>query len=191
LTQTQAQKDFGRKMREKIYHINGKVASEVMSKFKKSLNALLIIALFSCSTLAGTGSGDWASVKKLKAGSRILVQTKTGRVIKGEVRLVTDNTLFLETTLPDGNVQDVTLDRSDVVEVRGRGGRAGSGMNSLIGAAIGLGVGIAIGSGYDASHKTGDDPGIGKLLFGLLGTTSGFAVGSAIPARDKTIYVSP
>lgn len=161
-----------------------------MSKIKKSLSALLIIALLSCTTLAGTKPDDWANVKKLKAGSRVVVQTKTGRVIKGEVRLVTDEKMFLDATLPDGSVQDVTLDKSDVVEVSRRGGR-GTGINSLLGAAIGLGVGIAVGAGSDASHRGGDDPGIGKLVFGLLGTTTGLAVGSAIPAKDKTIYVAP
>jgi hypothetical protein len=161
-----------------------------MSKMKKSLNALLIIALLSCTTLAGARTDDWANVKKLKAGSRVLVQTKTGRVIKGEVRLVTDETMFLEITLPDGNFQDVALDKSDVMEVRRRGGR-GPGVNSLLGAAIGLGVGVAVGAGYDASHPGGDDPGIGKLAFGLLGTTTGLAVGSAFHAKDKTIYVAP
>jgi hypothetical protein len=161
-----------------------------MSKMKKYLNALLIIALLSCTTLAGTKPDDWANVKKLKAGSSVLVQTKTGRVIKGEVRLVTDETMFLETTLPDGNVQDVALDKSDVVEVLRRGGR-GTGVNALLGAAIGLGVGVAVGAGSDASHRGGDDPGIGKLIFGLLGTSTGLAVGSAIHARDKTIYVAP
>jgi hypothetical protein len=161
-----------------------------MSKMKKSLGVLLIIALFSCTAWAGTGSGDWTNVKKLKAGSRVVVETKTGRVIRGEVRVVTDNTLFLEAALPGGNVQDVALDKSDVMEVSSRGGR-GRGINSLLGAAIGLGVGVAVGAGYDASHKGGDDPGIGKLGFGLLGTTTGFAVGSAIHAKDKTIYVAP
>ncbi|HEV7860919.1 MAG TPA: hypothetical protein VGO91_20035 [Pyrinomonadaceae bacterium] len=157
---------------------------------KKSLNALLIIALLSCTALAGTGSGDWTNVKKLKAGSRVVVQTKTGRVVKGEVRLVTNETIFLEATLPDGSVQDVTLDKSDVAEVSKRGGR-GAGINPLLGAAIGLGVGVAVGAGSDAAHRGGDDPGIGKLAFGLLGTTTGLAVGSAIHARDKTIYVAP
>jgi hypothetical protein len=161
-----------------------------MSKMKKALNALLVIALLSCTTMAGTGPYDWANVKKLKAGSRVLVQTKTGRTIKGEVRLVTDETMFLETTLPDGNVWDVTLDKSDVLEVRRRGG-LGSGVNSLFGAAIGLGVGVAVGAGFDAAHKGGDDPGIGKFIFGLLGTTTGLAAGTAIPTRDKTIYVAP
>jgi hypothetical protein len=161
-----------------------------MSKMKKALNALLVIALLSCTTLAGTRPYDWANVKKLKAGSRVLVQTKTGRTIKGEVRLVTDETMFLETTLPDGNVRGVTLDKSDVLEVRRRGGR-GPGVNSLFGAAIGLGVGVAVGAGYDASRKGGDDPGIGKFIFGLLGTTTGLAAGAAIPAKDKTIYVAP
>jgi hypothetical protein len=159
-----------------------------MSKMKKSLNALLIIALLSCTALAGAKPDDWANVKKLKAGSRVVVQTKTGRVIKGEVRLVTDETMFLEVILPDGNVQDMTLDKSDVLEVRSRGGR---GINPLFGAAIGLGVGVAVGAGSDAAHRGGDDPGIGKLIFGLLGTTTGLALGSAIPARDKTIYVAP
>jgi hypothetical protein len=157
---------------------------------KKSLSALLMIALLSCTTFAGAKPDDWANVKRLKAGSRVVVETKTGRVIKGEVRLVTDDTMFLETTVQNGNVQDVALDKSDVMEVRTRGGR-GSGVNSLLGAAIGLGVGVAIGAGYDAAHKSGDDPGIGKFIFGLLGTPTGLAVGSAIHARDKTIYIAP
>jgi hypothetical protein len=161
-----------------------------MSKVKKSLNALLMIALLSCTTLAGAKPDEWANVKKLKAGSRVTVETKTGRVIKGEVRLVTDETMFLEAALPDGNVQDMAVDKSDVLEVRKRGGR-GAGVNSLLGAAIGLGVGVAVGAGSDAAHRGGDDPGIGKLVFGLLGTTTGLAVGSAIPAKEKTIYVAP
>lgn len=164
--------------------------SSGMLKLKKFLSALVIIALVSCTALAGGSLGDWSNVRKLKPGSMIVVGTRTGQFLRAEVMTVTDEKLFLEVRLANGDLQDVTLNKSDVTEVRrsvsGRGG-----INPLLGAAIGLGVGVALGAGYDSTHKGGDDPGIGKFLFGLLGTVGGLAVGRAIPAREKTIYVAP
>jgi hypothetical protein len=111
-------------------------------------------------------------------------------VVRGDMRLATDDKLFMEVEGQSGVPQDVDFSRGDVVEVRTRGSRR-SGRNSLLGVAIGLGAGIAIGAGVDAAHKGGDDPGIGKLLFGLLGTTTGLAVGSAIPGPDEVVYSAP
>ena len=161
-----------------------------MSELKKAVSALLMIALFSCATLASAGKGSWIAVKRIKPGSRIIVRTNTGMVVRGDMRLATDDKLFIEVEGQSGVPQDVDFSRSDVTEVRTRGSRR-SGRNTLIGVAVGLGAGIAIGAGVDAAHKGGDDPGIGKLLFGLLGTTTGLAVGSAIPGPDEVVYSAP
>lgn len=157
---------------------------------RKFLSALVIIALLSCTALAGGDIGDWANVRKQKPGTRIVVLTRAGRELKGEVRIVTDDKLFVEVRLPNGDLQDMALDRSEVVEVKRRGGSAG-GLNPLLGALGGLGVGLAAGAVYDESHKYSDDPGMGKLLFGLVGISGGLAVGSRLRAKDKTIYVAP
>ena len=161
-----------------------------MSKVRQTVSALLIITLLSCSAPGQGGKGSWNDVKRLKAGSRVLVRTRTGAVVKGDMRLATDERLFIEVETQSGVPQDVDFDRKDVTEVRSRGSRR-NGRNTLIGVAVGLGAGIAIGAGVDAAHKGGDDPGIGKFIFGMLGTTTGLAVGSAIPAGDKVVYAAP
>jgi len=68
--------------------------------------------------------------------------------------------------------QQIEIRREDVTQVRRPKSRL---LSAVLGAGIGLGVGIAIGAGVDA-RSSGEDPGLGKLVFGMLGITSGMAV---------------
>jgi uncharacterized transporter YbjL len=131
---------------------------------------------------------DWGNVEKLKAGTKIVVHTTKRQEIEGEVLKVTDEMLFLEVAKPFGDWQRVVLPREEVTEIRNRRAKH---VNALIGAAIGIGVGVGIGAIYDSRHPFSDDPGIGKLTFGLLGGLAGVATGGSLPTKGRKIYVAP
>jgi len=52
-------------------------------------------------------------------------------------------------------------------------------------------VGFTIGAISDAQHPYSDDPGLGKTLFGGMGTLFGTLGGQALPLKGKKIYVAP
>jgi hypothetical protein len=159
-----------------------------MALIRKMAAAFLVATVLCGTALAGDNLNDWGNVEKLKAGSKVIVSTVRGQVIEGEVRAVTDDSLFLEVQLHFDNWQNVVLNRRDIVEVRQRRSRH---LQTLIGGLAGVAVGAAIGAGYDAAHPGTDDPGIGKLTFGLLGGLGGMAAGASIPVKGKKIYVAP
>jgi hypothetical protein len=158
------------------------------SFLRKSLAASLIVILSSCTALAQGGLFDWKNVEKLKAGTQVVVKTERGQEINGMVLAVTDDTLFVEVALPFGDWRRVGLSRAEIIEIRNKRSR---GVQALIGAGIGLGVGIGVGAAYDARHPYSDDPGLGKLIFGILGTAIGLGAGSAFPTKGKKIYAAP
>jgi small nuclear ribonucleoprotein (snRNP)-like protein len=149
--------------------------------------SLLTIALICSSAQAKTNPSDWGNVQKLSIGSKITVSTKKGERYEGELRQVDNDTLTLLVRMSRSARQAVEIRRDDVSEVRKPKSRA---LSTLLGAGIGLGVGIGVGAGVDA-RSSGEDPNLGKLIFGFLGVLAGTAVGSAFQLKGKKIYVAP
>ena len=153
----------------------------------KIIASLLTIALLSCSVQGKTNPSDWGKVLKLSIGSKIAVSTKKGERFEGELKQVDKDTLTLLVRMSRSARQAIEIHRDDVSEVRKPKSRV---LSTLLGAGIGLGVGIAIGAGVDA-RSSGEDPGLGKMIFGSLGALGGTAVGTALPLKGKKIYVAP
>ena len=123
---------------------------------------------------------------KLSIGSKIAVSTKKGERFEGELKQVDNDTLTLLVRMSRSARQAVEIHRDDVSEVRKPKSRM---LSTLLGAGIGLGIGIAIGAGVDA-RSSGEDPGLGKVLFGSLGVLGGTTAGAALPLEGKKIYVA-
>jgi hypothetical protein len=150
--------------------------------------ALLIAALLPCSVQAKTNLSDWGNVQRLKIGAKIVVSTKRGDRFAGELKHVDTDSLVLLVRVRDVMRRAIDLRREDVAEVRKPKSRY---LPLLLGAGIGVGVGVGIGAISDARHPYGDDPGLGKVLFGFLGGLMGVAGGGSIPMKGKKIYVAP
>jgi hypothetical protein len=159
-----------------------------MSLSRNLIAALLIAALLPCSVQAKTNLSDWGNVQRLKIGAKIVVSTKRGDRFAGELKHVDTDSLVLLVRVRDVMRQAIDLRREDVAEVRKPKSRY---LPLLLGAGIGVGVGVGIGAISDARHPYGDDPGLGKVLFGFLGGLMGVAGGGAIPMKGKKIYIAP
>jgi len=147
----------------------------------------LTVALLCGSIQAKTNLSDWSNVRKLSIGSKIVIATRMGERFGGELKYVDDDSLILLVRMSPPVRQAVEIRREDVAEVRKPKSRA---LSTALGLGIGLGVGIGIGSIVDARSTSQEDPGLGKLIFGLLGASSGTAVGSAFQLKGKKIYVA-
>lgn len=150
-------------------------------------SALLVLCLVPCSAQAKPNPSDWANVKRLKIGTSLQVSTKKGESFVGVLKHVDDDLLVLLVPVSQSSRMAVELQRDQVTKVSKKKSR---GLSMILGTAIGLGVGIGIGAIVD-SRSSGEDPGLGKLVFGMLGAASGTGVGGAFSIRGKTVYVAP
>jgi hypothetical protein len=153
---------------------------------KNALATFLIVLLTPIVLFAQQPTSDWSVIEKLKPGAKIIVLTRNGREYVGEKRQSTDDTVFMETRFTVQGTRTISLSRDEIGEVRKRKTRW---VFPLIGAAIGVGIGLGFGANVD--RRGGDDPGLGKLLFAPLGGLIGFAGGSFVPRKSKTIYTAP
>lgn len=150
--------------------------------------AVLIASLLPVSVQAKPNLSEWSNVQKLSVGTDIVVSTMKGERYEGALKHVDADGLLILVRVSRASRQAFELRREDVSEIRKSKSRA---LGMLLGFGVGLGVGLGIGAISDARHPYGDDPGIGKAVFGTLGATSGLAVGGAIPLKGKKIYVAP
>jgi hypothetical protein len=124
---------------------------------------------------------DWASVRDLKSGTRVVIVERTGAETKARVSRADDTTVFLD--------KGRTIARDSIARVYLT--KRGSILKSaLIGAAAGAGIGTAIGVGVTVATK-GD--GLAAAGGFLVGIPVGAAVGAATVGRKRgrLIYESP
>lgn len=107
-----------------------------------ALLSYLIAVIFSCDAPAQSVANDWGSVKALFAKTKLIVETKAGRTIKGNVVSVTPSTLNLSL---DGRL--VVIQQQDVAKVY-QGEKGSRFSSALIGAGLGAGIGIGIAAAY-------------------------------------------
>lgn len=157
-----------------------------MCSWKKVFAITLTLVLNPLALLAQNPSSSWSTIETLKPNTKVIVITRNGREFEGEKRQSTDDTLFMATNTRIQGPLTISLSRNEIGEVRQKKNRW---IFPVIGAAIGFGVGLGIGQSYD--RRGGDDPGLGKLLLGPLGALMGFAGGSFVPRKPKTIYIAP
>src|SRR5207245_8545609 len=141
------------------------------------------------SSLCADAPSDWTRVQRLPPASRLVVDLRSGPPLAGRLLSADDARLEIDVA---GRARAIA--RSDVVRIVRLNQRVGRRTMIALGTAAGVAVGIAVGAIYDAQHPGGDDPGAGKLAFGILGFFGGFAAGAvagAHGARDEIIYEAP
>jgi hypothetical protein len=155
---------------------------------KRSISVLLVVLLLSQISLARNNVNDWNNVRILDIGSTITVKTKQGEKYEGELDFATVNSISITVTVPRVLRQVISIRKDEVKEVHTKLSR---GVSTAIGAGIGLGVGIGLGQIADSKDKYGEDPGLGKLVGGMLGILWGAVGGAAIGFGSRKVYQAP
>lgn len=159
-----------------------------MRNRQRPVSVLLVVLLLSQISLAKNNVHDWNNVRILDIGSTIVVKTKQGEKYEGKLDLATVDSLSIAVTVPRVMRQVIDLRKDEIKEVRTKLSR---GASTAIGAGIGLGVGIGLGQIADSKDKYGEDPGLGKLVGGMLGILWGALGGGAIGFGSKKVYEAP
>jgi len=149
---------------------------------------IIVLMLVSGPAFGQKATSSWSNVEGLKNGTRMVVTTKNGREFVGVKRQATDDTLFMETNFAVQGNRTISLAKDEIAEVSKTKSKW---IYPLIGVGVGLAAGVAIGS--TADHPYSDDPGLGKLVGGVLGGGGGLLAGSMFSRKPaiKTIYIAP
>jgi hypothetical protein len=141
---------------------------------------LSIICLFVFGPIC-FGQSEWAAVRELKPGTRVVVVERNGSETKGRVSRAEDTALLLDKgrTVARDSIARVYLTKRGSILKR-----------ALIGAAAGAGIGVAIGVGVTLATKSEGLAAAGGFLIGI---PAGAAVGAATTGRKRgrLIYESP
>jgi hypothetical protein len=124
---------------------------------------------------------DWAAVKNVAAGEKLVLKLKSGKTLKGELGGVTEQDV---TVLRKH--QAVTQPRDQIAQVCRVVGKPAKGKYALIGAGIGAAAGAAIGQ-----SQVKPDAEIHLMMGFLIGTGIGALVGmgwGASKRREVLIY---
>jgi len=161
-----------------------KIYEEIIMKLKffASLFAFVAAVLIAASSAsAQTATETWANVEAVKIKSPLIVETKTGAIVKGKVTSVTATTLNLSS-----GGKAVALERDDIAKVY-RGKKSSRLKRALIGAGIGLGIGAGISGVYVLVKRDGDPLAAGAgLIYGfLVGVPVGAVVGAATGGKSR------
>jgi len=129
----------------------------------------------------------WAAVQAVRAGSKVLIETKNGERIEGKLNSASDTILSLTS-----KNRTVSLNRAEIQRVY-RLRRSSRAKYALIGAGVGAGVGV--GGAAVALGATGGSDAAGALVtsVALISTGIGAAIGAAVGKGSKRtlIYESP
>ena len=140
--------------------------------------SFLTLLLF---TAGCVGQSDWAAVRELKSGTRVMIVENSGAETKGRVLRSDDISIVLD--------KGRTLGRDSIARVylTKRGSML---KRALIGAAAGAGIGAAVGAVVVVATKTDGLAAAGGFLYGI---PIGAAVGAATTGRKRgrLIYQSP
>lgn len=141
-----------------------------------SISVFAILVLVS----ASFAQSDWAAVRDLKAGTRVVIIERSGTETKARLTRADDMTVSLD------KGRTIARDAIARVYLTKRGSFL---KRALIGAAAGAGIGMGIGAGVVAATK-----GDGLIAAGgfLIGIPAGAAIGAATTGtkRGRLIYSS-
>jgi hypothetical protein len=150
--------------------------------------ALLMVCLLTPCASAKGNLNDWNNVRILNPGDTIVIKTRIGEKYEGRFDHATADKLFVVVDIPHVMKRIIELQKDEVKEVRKKIPQTTS---LAICTGIGFGAGLAIGAAVDAQDKFGEDPGLGKRAFSLLGLTLGLAVGTGVHFNGKRVYEAP
>jgi hypothetical protein len=157
----------------------------------RSLTAIALLSLFSIAAFGQQNQSDWKKVKK-KIGAPVVVLTKSGQSLDGNLFEVTDQSLKVRV---QGQTQEVKRDDVAEVRVKKKGdGRKAAWIGGL--AAAGFGIGAAIGKVTNPDDESGLGS-FGPWIGGAIGAAGGALTGAIIAGGrakvigEETIYKAP
>ena len=155
---------------------------------KRTVAALLIVSLMSCTAFAQGRLNDWRNVESLEIGTRLIVKTKDGARMEGDLKSKLPDSIFLIVDISRSYRDVIELRQYEIKEIRKVRSRA---VSTLLGVGIGVGVGAGIGAISEARAPYNDDPGLAPVLLGFLGGLLGGPVGNKLFHKGKKVYVAP
>lgn len=160
-----------------------------MLRSRRLFSAFLVLSLMSQLAVAKNNLGDWNNVRILEVGTKIVVKTKAGEKYEGDLKSAGADSLSVAVNVSQAMRQVIEIRRDEVKEVKTRLSRIAS---TAVGAGVGLGVGLGLGALVDLKDKYGEDPGLGKAIFGSLGFLIGSAAGRGLPQfLGRKVYEAP
>jgi hypothetical protein len=130
-------------------------------------------------------------VRNLPVATAIFVKTKTGRKYRGDVIVVTEDSLVIasgEAEFPGRTTRRREMQRTEIHEIR----LTAPVKSVATGAGIGAGVGAGIGVGLDATAKSHEYRGTLAVIMGLFGPLIGAAVAHHFSlVKGHRIYLAP
>ena len=161
---------------------------QIMQNPRAFVSSLLIVCLAVPLALAKQRLDEWDNVRILQAGTHVIVKTKSGEKYEGEFKEATRDSIEVFVEVRRAMRQIITIRKDEVKEVRKKMSRVTS---TAIGSGIGLGAGLALGAIADSKDKYGEDPGLGKAVFGFLGFIFGAGIGLNNSFHNPKVYQAP
>lgn len=126
---------------------------------------------------------DWTAIQALAAGTKLEIETKAGKRLKGKLNTASDTTIALF-----HNNTTVNLNRDEIQRIyRLSGGSRAT--STAIGVAVGAGAGAGI-SAAALGATSGSDNTTGILATGILiGTGIGAALGAALGKGSRRVLI--
>jgi hypothetical protein len=159
----------------------------MQTRTKQFATFIILLSSFLLSTLTVSAQDDisnWSRVSSLTAGSKLSVELKNGKTVKGKLTDVTDSLLTL--TVKNAPME---VKREDVLRVHEIVKKSAA-KSTLIGLGVGAGVGAAVGIAGDASSDGGSLEGIDNVAAGAVtvigaatGAITGFLIGKSSSKR--------
>jgi small nuclear ribonucleoprotein (snRNP)-like protein len=158
-----------------------------MSRTKQLAISIVLLSSFLLSSLtlaAQDNTSDWSRLNSVTAGSKLSVELKNGKTVKGKLSNVSDALLTL--TVKNAPME---LRREDVLSVH-QIVKKGATKSALIGLGVGAGAGAVIGVAGDASSSSGGFEKIDNVaaaavtvLGAAAGALTGFLIGRGSSKR--------
>jgi small nuclear ribonucleoprotein (snRNP)-like protein len=125
--------------------------------------------------------GSWDAVKAVPPGDKVVVSLRNGQTLNGLLISVSDTVLTLER-----RKKTTDVNRGDALRVY-RVLKKSNTKGFLLGLLIGAGVGALV--GQLAVGDSGEDPGSGAFVVGLLGAMIGGGAGAVISGRTRQLLI--
>jgi hypothetical protein len=133
-----------------------------------------------------TGQKEWATIRAVPFGDKLVIEMKDGKTLKGRFKAVSDKTLTLSQNRGATDVELINLQR---VYREGGGSRVKS---TLMGAGVGAATGAAIGVGVTVGNEANRREGfhiLAGVVLGVIGAGIGAAAGLIAGSRSKRVLI--
>jgi hypothetical protein len=133
-----------------------------------------------------TGENEWAAIRSVPIGDKLVIEMKDGKTIKGQFKGVSNRIVTLSR-----NQTTMELDLINVQKVYREVGRSRV-KSTFIGAGVGAAAGAAIGVGATVGNEANRREGfhiLAGVVLGTIGAGIGAAAGAIAGSQSKRILI--